>query len=211
VDITYSGRASNDGSEDGGERPASADGKLARRTAALRATIAGLQQRQQALIRELEQFAPSGNDDFDQQWRAGIQTRFVAILAEQRTKQELLAELHRQAQAQPSVDLSLLEAIPQENIDLARLPEDQQRRLYDAFHLELRYNDRTREFGLRVTITGETAAELGATVAGIAGQPAPSGSGRQRTAPDDLVAGALRARGGSRTAHQSATARGGAI
>jgi hypothetical protein len=151
------------------------------------------------------------NDDFDQQWRAGIQTRFVAILAEQRTKQELLAELHRQAQAQPSVDLSLLEAIPQENIDLARLPEDQQRRLYDTFHLELRYNDRTREFGLRVTITGETAAELGATVAGIAGQPAPSGSGRQRTAPDDLVAGALRARGGSRTAHQSATARGGAI
>jgi hypothetical protein len=36
--------------------------------------------------------------------------------------------------------------------------------------------------GLRVTITGDTAAELGTTVAAIVGQPAPSGSGGQRTA-----------------------------
>jgi hypothetical protein len=125
-----------------------------------------------------------------------------AILAELRTKQELLAELNRQAQARPSVDLSLLEAIPQDDIDLARLPEDQQRRLYDAFHLEIRYNDLTRELDLRVTITGDTVAELGITVAAIVGRPAPSAGDGQRTAPGDRVADALRARGGSRTPPQ---------
>lgn len=164
--------------------PAPADRGLAARTAALTATIADLRQRQDNLLRELEQSTPSGNHDVNQQWRTGIQTRFAAVLAELRTKQELLAELHRQAQARPSVDPTLLEAIPQEHIDLARLPEDQQRRLYDAFHLELRYNDLTRELGLRVTITGQTAAELGATVAGIMGH---------------VHADPQRARGGSRT------------
>jgi hypothetical protein len=68
--------------------PASADGELAARTATLKAKIASLHQRQENLIRELEQFEPSGNDGFDQQWRSGIQTRFAAILAQLRTKQE---------------------------------------------------------------------------------------------------------------------------
>ena len=67
--------------------------------------------------------------------------------------------------------LSLLDTVPHANINLDRLPEERQRRLYDAFHLELRYNDLTSELDLRVTITGETATELGATVQAILEAP----------------------------------------
>jgi len=175
--------------------PVTDDGAAARATA-LTAEIANLQQRQDNLVRELESFEPSGDDDFDQAWRSGIQARFRAVLTEQRRKKDLLTDLARQSQTRPAVDLSLLDTVPQPNIDLDRLPEERQRRLYDAFHLELRYNDLTSELELRVTITGDTATELGATVQAVLGaredeDPAP-GSG-------DLVADPLRARGGSRT------------
>ena len=93
-------------------------------------------------------------------------------------------------------DLSLLDAVPQAHIDLARLPEDRQRALYDAFHLELRYNDLTGQLVIRVTITGETATGLAAAVNAAAGEPT---GGHAGPTPDDLCADALRARGGIRT------------
>jgi hypothetical protein len=172
------------------------------RPAALTAEIASLQQRLDNLVRELERFEPSGDDDFDQAWRSGIQARFTAILAEQRKKREQLVDLARPSRARPSADLSLLDMVPQAHVDLCRLPEDRQRRVYDAFHLELRYNDLTSELDIRVTITGDTATELAATVGAAIEQS--SHSGRQETgehapAPDDLRADALRARGGTRT------------
>jgi hypothetical protein len=48
------------------------DDAAAARAAALTAEIAKLQQRQDNLVRELEGFEPSGDDDFDQAWRSGI-------------------------------------------------------------------------------------------------------------------------------------------
>jgi len=48
--------------------------------------------------------------------------------------------------------------------DICRLSAAQQRRLFEAFHLELRYHDLTSELDLRVTITEDTATELGTTV-----------------------------------------------
>src|SRR4051812_5548439 len=60
---------------------------------------------------------------------------------------------------------------PTTNLAVSRLPDGQQRRLFDAFHLELRYDDRTSELDLRVTITGDTAAVLSATVQGILDSP----------------------------------------
>lgn len=92
--------------------------------------------------------------------------------------------------------------VPEANIDLGRLPEGRQRRIHDAFHLELRYNDLTTELDLRVTITGETATELAATVAAAveaASQPGTMEAGKPAPASDDLRAEALRARGGIRT------------
>jgi hypothetical protein len=52
-----------------------------------------------------------------------------------------------------------------------RLPQAQQRRLFDAFHLELHYNDITNELDTRVTITGDTATTLGATVQAVLDSP----------------------------------------
>ncbi len=178
------------------------DKGVAARVAALTAEIASLGQRQDNLVAELERFEPSEDDDFDQAWRSGIQARFRSILAEQRKRRDLLADLARHSQAQPSVDLSLLDVLPQANIDLGRLPEERQRRIYDAFHLELRYNDLTTELDLRVTITGDTAAELVATVAAdvkAASQSATMKARKPAQTPDDLRADALCARGGSRT------------
>jgi len=68
---------------------------------------------------------------------------------------------------------ALLEAIPTTSLAVSRLPEAKRRRLFDAFHLELRYDDRTSELDLRVTITGETAAMLSDTVQEILGTPGP--------------------------------------
>ena len=171
------------------DEPTTDDGSAVR-AAALTAEIDRLQQRQDNLVRELESFEPSGDDDFDQAWRSGIQARFRAILTEQRQKREQLADLAQQSKTRPAVDLSLLDEIPQTHIDLARLPEDRQRRVYDAFHLELAFNDLTSELDIRIMITGDTVAELAATV-----------QAATETAPheDDLVAGPLRARGGTRT------------
>ena len=169
------------------------DDSLAERQASLTAEITNLQQRQTKLISELEQFESSGDDDFDQAWRSGIQDRFRNILAEQQKKRDQLAELTQQSQSRPTTNPALLESVPQTNIDVSRLPEDRQRRLFDAFHLELRYHELTRQLEIRVTIAGDTATELSATVEAILGQP------DSALTSENLVGDPLRARGGART------------
>jgi hypothetical protein len=116
------------------------------------------------LIKELEHLHPSGDPDVDQAWRHGIQTRFAATVAEQRQHQQLLAELDRDRQRTAPVNIGVLDLVPQQNIDLRRLPEDQQRRLYDAFHLELRYNSVRKELVIRVTVTAEIASAVAAAL-----------------------------------------------
>ena len=194
------------------------EAEVTERAEVLTNEIANLQRRQNNLVTELEHFEPSGDDDFDQAWRSGIQDRFRTILADLRKKKDVLADLTKQSQTQPQNNPALLESVPQTSLAVSRLPEEQQRRLFDAFHLELRYNDLTNELDIRVTITGETATTLGATVEavldspnGIPGggdpvpgpSPAPDGlrNGPQPLA-DDLCAGPLRARGGSRKGPQ---------
>jgi hypothetical protein len=82
-----------------------------------------------------------------------------------RKKTDLLAELTENGKVQPETDPALLKAIPTANLAVRRLPEAQRRLLFDAFHLELRFDDRTDELDLRVTITADTAPlPSGATV-----------------------------------------------
>ena len=57
----------------------------------------------------------------------------------------------------------------------------------------LRYHDDTGQLDMRATLTGDTAAELGATNRAVLGQPADAYTG------ENGVGDALRARGGSRT------------
>ena len=71
------------------------------------------------------------------------------------------------------------------------LPEQRLRQLFDAFHLELRYDDRAGELEIRVTITGNTAAELGATVEALLTTP------EDEENTEGNVGDPLRAQGGS--------------
>ncbi len=172
------------------------------RKATLTAEIAELQQSQENLIKELASLKPSGDPDVDDAWRAGIQTRFAATIAEQRTKKQLLAGIVREEQMAAPVDIDLLDLLPEEQVDLARLPEDQQRRIYDAFHLDIRYNAITKEVAIRVTITGDTAPTLAATVEAIIDQHPETrkpGTGAAAPVPGKSVCDALRAPGRIRT------------
>jgi hypothetical protein len=111
---------------------------------------------------DLGAFARVAGDDpeVDDAWRGGIQTRFAANITEQRAKTKLLAEITREQQDNAPPDLNLLDAVPLTNIDITLLPEDTQRRLYDSFHLEVRYHAPRREAILRITIDAETAPSL---------------------------------------------------
>jgi site-specific DNA recombinase len=171
---------------------------VASRKAALTSELAEVQRRQTNLIKELEQLDPSGDPDVDQAWRSNIQTRFAATVTEQRSKKQLLAELTRQEEAAAPPDLDLLDWLPEGNVHLDRLPEEAQRQIYDAFHLELRYNALNREVTIRVLITGETAPALAATINQItAADTATYESGPEAHAsePGKVVADALRAPG----------------
>jgi hypothetical protein len=162
-----------------------------------------LRRAQDNLINELANLTPSGDTDVDNAWRAGIQRRFAAVVAEHRTKAQMLDALTRDAQHQAPVNLDLLDILPQEQIDLTRMPEPEQRRLYDAFHLDLRYHATRKEVTIRVTITGETAPLLASAArAALGQQPAGEGCGPTRPtipAPRDAVADALGAPGMIRT------------
>jgi hypothetical protein len=94
-----------------------------------------------------------------------------------------LAELTRQQEDAAPPDLKLLDAIPAAAIEITRLPEDQQRRLYDAFHLEIRYHAPRNDVTLQVTIDAETAPALAHTVGTALEIPQP------RTAPKTKRAG----------------------
>ena len=96
----------------------------------IQAEITELQRRQTNLMRELEALTPTGDPEVDAAWRAGIQTRFAANIAEQRTKTKLLAAITREQQDTAAPDLDLLDVVPLHGLDVTLLPEDTQRRLF---------------------------------------------------------------------------------
>jgi site-specific DNA recombinase len=97
--------------------------------------------------------------------------------------------------------MAVLDDIPQCDIDITRLPDDQQRRIYDAFHLELCYNALRNEATIRVTVTSGFAPALTATVGKSVypqrlNRPA---TGTDAPVPDQRVGDVLGAPPGTRT------------
>ncbi len=183
------------------------DAELAARQAALHAQITDLRRRQANLLRELENYEPLGDPDIDTAWRNSIQSRFAANVADERTKTQLLKELARQQEDTAPPDFELFDSLPQAAIDVTLLPQDQQRRLYDAFHLEIRYHAPTNDITLRVTIAAETAPVLAATTNAVLNIPKPrgatetpqNGAGAAAPTPNVNVCDVLRAPGRIRT------------
>ena len=108
---------------------------------------------------QLEDSEPTGDPEADREYRAAIQRRF-ADLAQQR--REARAKLGRLGTDNRSTgnDLTLLEEIPNVPIKLAELSEELQRRLYDAFQLQVRYDRPRHQAVLKVIISESTIDTL---------------------------------------------------
>jgi site-specific DNA recombinase len=85
-----------------------------------------------------------------------------------------LAEITRRQQAAAPPDLDLIDNLPMTAVNITLLPEAQQRSLYDAFHLEVRYDLPSHAVILRVTIDAETAPALANAAKSIVQPPKPS-------------------------------------
>jgi hypothetical protein len=134
-------------------------GAVAQR-ATLRKQLDQLGRAQTNLMKQLEHYEPTGDDDIDTQWRASLQRRFAEIAAERRATSGRLAALDKQEHHQGTGDPALLDLLPQGAVVLTLLSEEEQRELYDAFHLRVRYDRTEHQVTLRVTINAETVGAL---------------------------------------------------
>jgi site-specific DNA recombinase len=165
---------------------------------ALRVHLAKLDRAQQNLLAQLETNEPSGDERIDAEWRTSLQKRFATISTERRDVAARITELGSMVKplAAARVDkAALLEILPITGDDLTPLPEDVKRQLYDAFHLQIRYNRTHHRITIRVTISASTIHTLADTIAAAT---------TVKSAPADCPtpgAGvhAVRAPGGTRT------------
>jgi hypothetical protein len=121
--------------------------------------LAGLQRRQDNLIDQLENFEATGDPDADREYRQSIQRRFAELTTARRTKQSELDQINIDTPPAGD-DADLLDQIPRLQADLTELPEGLERKLYDAFHLKVRYNRTRHEATIQVTIREDTITTL---------------------------------------------------
>src|SRR6185369_5452371 len=78
----------------------------------------------------------------------------VDVVKTRRTKMEELATLNTKHKTQ-TINPDLIDQLPEIDFDLGQLPEAHQRRLFDAFQLELRYNKIHHQLTIRATVRGD--------------------------------------------------------
>jgi site-specific DNA recombinase len=129
------------------------------RPAQLTRELIGLQRRQDNLIDQLENFEATGDTDADREYRQTIQRRFAELTITRRAKQSELDQI--KIDTPPSGDdADLLDQTPQLQADMTELPESLERQLYDAFHLDVRYNRARHEATIQATIREDTIMTL---------------------------------------------------
>jgi site-specific DNA recombinase len=156
-----------------------ADKTVAARRKQLNRELADLQRRQNNLIGQLETFEPTGDADADRAYRQSIQHRFGELTAAQRTKQAELDQLNAHT-PQAGDDADLLDHIPHLAYGPIELPEELERRLYDAFHLKIRYNRARHEATIQVAVREDTITTLTAVTQSIQGHDTPAEPGQDR-------------------------------
>ncbi len=77
-----------------------------------------------------------------------------------RVKTAELNKISSRQQVPRRLNAALLDRVPLIQFDLLELPEEYQRRLFDAFHLELRYNRHLHQLTAKVTVYAETVDAL---------------------------------------------------
>jgi site-specific DNA recombinase len=118
---------------------------------ALQSEIDDLQQRQDRLIRELEEFDPTGNATVDKAWRTSIQSRFAEVVVELERRHADLAQLRAAPGPVPTATMLLTE-LDLGPDDIGRLPDHVQRDLYDALQLKMIYHPADRATVIHLTV-----------------------------------------------------------
>jgi hypothetical protein len=93
-------------------QPQSDDDGAAAQRAALRKQLDQLGRAQTNLIKQLEAYEPTGDDDLDTEWTAALQRRFAQITAQRRSVTTRLAELDKQDHDPAGGNAALLDRWP---------------------------------------------------------------------------------------------------
>ena len=146
-----------------------------RERASLEEAIAATERKQSRLIQSLAlgfNGDQTAAEEFDQAeeiaFRNAIRKEHAALTKQhQELKNQLVALLS--ADAVPDLGgRELLEALPHLDLTVDSLPEEEQRILFDAFNLELRYNRHTQELALQVVIARHSIERLSAISSDVA-------------------------------------------
>jgi hypothetical protein len=142
---------------------------------AVQAQITALDRARTNLLAQLEAFEPTGDDDTDTEWRASLQQRFAAIIALRRQAAARATALQAQHATHPGPageQAAVLNLLPVTSRDLTELPEQIQRQLYDAFHLQIRYHHAQRRVTIQVTVSASTVQGLADSITTAVGHAA---------------------------------------
>jgi hypothetical protein len=132
----------------------------AARAATLHAKIKDLDREQANIIAELRAYQPIGDPDIHRQWRDQLRQAFAEIATRRQTIETQLAALTSQSEPAHPQDRTLLGQLPVIEGNLANLPEDVERDLWDRFHLQVRYHEPTGWVTIRATIDAQTIDHL---------------------------------------------------
>jgi site-specific DNA recombinase len=121
----------------------------ATRIKALNGAIADTDVKTSRLIRTLEI-----TDDIDHDFISGIKQRRAELRAQREDQERQLDQA--QQQGQDIRNPALLDHLPVSAVDLAGMPDEASRRLFEALRLEIRYDPATREARCSITLAGDT-------------------------------------------------------
>ena len=121
----------------------------ASRISALRRSITETETKSKRLIRNLELA-----DGIDQDFIRDINERRAELRARRDELQRQLAAAEDQAHRAPNP--ALLDQLPVTPVDLASMPDEVSRRLFEALRLQIRYDFTTHIATCTITLTGDT-------------------------------------------------------
>ena len=128
-----------------GAGESTAQTERAARLTAIQQQISDRENRRRKLMRSLEIA-----DEVDDEFVRDIQSRIAEVRAEKRALQEQLKAVEKTVSEQENPNL--LDTLPFGEIDVSKLPEELQRRLYDVFRLEIHYDFETRSVKVSATV-----------------------------------------------------------
>jgi site-specific DNA recombinase len=124
--------------------------------AALRRSIAETETKSKRLVGSLEVA-----HDVDKSFIRDINGRRAELRSQRAEMERQLAEVENEVQRTPNLDL--VDYLPVTSVDLAALPEELFRRLFEALRLEIHNDHSARTATCRVTLLGDTIEAVART------------------------------------------------